>query len=110
LADNLHVLGLRGRLVLLGFLAGSRTTTDLGPILRKRLEVIGTMMRTRGPEERAPLVRAFTERMLPLFDRRIEHSAPLRPVLERTYPMAELAEAHRSLEGNETFGKVVVTW
>jgi NADPH:quinone reductase len=109
-ADNLHVLGFRGRLVLLGFLAGGRTTADLGPILRKRLEIIGTMMRTRALEERAPLVRAFTERMLPLFDQRIEHSAPLRPVLERTYPMTELAEAHRVLESNETFGKIVLTW
>ena len=109
-ADNLAVLAPRGRLVLLGFLAGSRTTADLGPILRKRLEVIGTVMRTRGPEERAPLVRAFAERMLPLFDQRIEHAAPLRPVLERTYPMTELAEAHRALESNETFGMVVVTW
>jgi NADPH:quinone reductase len=108
--DNLAVLAPRGRLVLLGFLAGSRTTADLGPILRKRLEVIGTVMRTRGPEERAPLVRAFAERMLPLFDQRIEHATPLRPVLERTYPMTELAEAHRALESNETFGKVVVTW
>jgi len=109
-ADNLAVLAPRGRLILLGFLAGSRTTADVGPILRKRLEVIGTMMRTRGLDERAPLVRAFAERMLPLFDHRIEHAAPLRPVLERTYPMTELAEAHRALEGNETFGKVVVTW
>ena len=110
LADNLHVLAPRGRLVLLGFLAGSRTSADLGPILRKRLEVIGSMMRTRGLEERAPLVRAFAERMLPLFDQRIEHATPLRPVVERVYPMAEVADAHRSLESNETFGKVVMTW
>lgn len=109
-ADNLAVLAPRGRLVLLGFLAGSRATADLGPILRKRLEVIGTVMRTRGLEERVPLVRAFAERILPLFDQRIEHAAPLRPVLERSYPMTELAEAHRALESNETFGKVVVTW
>jgi NADPH:quinone reductase-like Zn-dependent oxidoreductase len=109
-ADNLAVLAPRGRLILLGFLAGGRFTGDLGPILRKRLEVIGTMMRTRGLDERAPLVREFTERMLPLFDQRIEHSAPLRPVLERTYPMTELAEAHRVMERNETFGKVVVSW
>jgi putative PIG3 family NAD(P)H quinone oxidoreductase len=110
LADNLHALAPRGRLVLLGFLAGSRTSADLGPILRKRLEVIGSVMRTRGLEERAPLVRAFGERMLPLFDQRIEHATPLRPVLERVYPMTELAEAHRSLESNETFGKVVMAW
>jgi len=108
--DNLAVLAPRGRLVLLGFLAGSRTTTDLSPILRKRLEVIGTVMRTRALEERIPLVREFDERMLPLFDQRIEHAYPLRPVLERAYPIAELAAAHRALESNETFGKVVVTW
>ena len=109
-AENLSALAPRGRLVMLGFLAGSRTTADLGPILRKRLEVIGSVMRTRTLEERAPLVREFAERMLPLFDQRIEHAAPLRPVLERVYPMSELAEAHRVMEGNETFGKVVVSW
>jgi NADPH:quinone reductase len=109
-ADNLAVLAPRGRLVMLGHLAGGRATADLGPILRKRLEVIGTMMRTRGLEERIPLVREFAERIMPLFDQRIDHAAPLRPVLERTYPMAELAEAHRAMESNETFGKIVVVW
>jgi NADPH:quinone reductase-like Zn-dependent oxidoreductase len=109
-ADNLAVLAKRGRLVLLGFLAGSRTSVDLGPIIYKRLEVVGTVMRARTLEERVPLVREFTERMLPLFDRRVEHAAPLRPVLERAYPMADLAQAHRAMEENETFGKLVVTW
>jgi putative PIG3 family NAD(P)H quinone oxidoreductase len=109
-AENLRALAPRGRLVLLGFLAGSATEADLAPMLRKRLEVIGSVMRTRTLEERVPLVREFAERMLPLFDQRVEHAAPLRPVVERSYPMAELAEAHRVLEGNETFGKVVVTW
>ena len=80
------------------------------PISGARLEVIGTVMRTRTLEERRPLVRQFAERMLPLFDQRVEHAAPLRPVLERSYPMTALAEAHRALEGNQTFGKVVVTW
>ena len=74
------------------------------------LEVIGTVMRTRSLDERRPLVREFTERMLPLFDQRVEHAAPLRPVLERTFAMTELADAHRLLEANETFGKVVVRW
>jgi NADPH2:quinone reductase len=108
--DNLAVLAPGGRLVLLGFLAGSRTTTDLGPLVRKRLEVIGTAMRVRGPEERSALVAEFAERMLPLFDRRIEQAAPLRPVLQATYPMTRLAEAHRVMESNETFGKLVVEW
>jgi NADPH2:quinone reductase len=110
LADNLAVLAPRGRLVLLGFLAGSEAEVDLGPILRKRLEVIGTVMRTRGLEERIPLIAEFRERMLPLFQPHQERGAVLRPVLERTYSMTQLADAHRVLEGNATFGKIVVTW
>lgn len=109
-ADNLAVLSPRGRLVMLGFLAGSGTEADLAPILHKRLEVVGTMMRTRGLEERIPLVREFGAAMLPLFDPKMERGAPLRPVLERTYPMTQLADAHRAMEGNATFGKIVVTW
>lgn len=108
--DNLAVLAPRGRLIMLGFLAGSRTEIDLSPILRKRLEVIGTVMRTRGLDERLPLVREFGERILPLFEPRAERGAPLRPVLERSYPMTQLADAHRVLEGNATFGKIVVEW
>jgi putative PIG3 family NAD(P)H quinone oxidoreductase len=104
-ADNLAVLAPRGRLVLLGFLAGAQTPADLGPILRKRLEVIGTVMRTRGPEERAALVQAFAREVLPLFAVHL-----LRPVLERAYPMSALAEAHAAMERNATFGKVVATW
>ena len=96
--------------MLLGFLAGSRTTADLGPMLRKRLEVIGTALRVRTQEERKALVAEFAERMLPLFDRRIDQSAPLRPVLQATYPMTRLADAHRLMESNETFGKLVVEW
>jgi putative PIG3 family NAD(P)H quinone oxidoreductase len=109
-ADNLAVLALRGRLIMLGFLAGSKTDADLSPVLHKRLEVIGTMMRTRGLEERIPLMREFGKQMLPLFQPRVEQGAPLRPVLERTYPVTQLADAHRVLEGNATFGKIVVVW
>ncbi|MGH7578697.1 MAG: NAD(P)H-quinone oxidoreductase [Gemmatimonadales bacterium] len=108
--DNLAVLAPQGRLVLLGFLAGSRATADLGPMVRKRLEVIGTAMRVRSREERKALVAEFAGRMLPLFDRRIEQAAPLRPVLQMSYPMSRLADAHRVLESNVTFGKIVVEW
>ena len=110
LAENLAVLAPRGRLILLGFLAGSQSEADLGPVLRKRLEIIGTVMRTRGLDERTSLVREFGKRMLPLFEPRFGQPAALRPVLERTYAMAQLADAHRVLEGNATFGKVVVVW
>ena len=105
LTDNLAVLAPRGRLVLLGLLAGSIAQIDLDLLLRRRLEVIGTVMRTRGLEERTALAREFTDVMVPLF----EHGV-LRPVVDRVIRMSEIAAAHAALERNETFGKVVAVW
>src|ERR1043165_6382684 len=66
--DNLAVLAPRGRLVMLGFLQGPVVPdANLGPILRQRLEVVGSVMRTRSLEERVELVAAFREKVLPLF-------------------------------------------
>jgi NADPH2:quinone reductase len=110
LPQNLAVLAPRGRLILLGWLLGSKVDADFNPVLRKRLEIIGSVMRTRSHEERVPLVREFTERVLPLFDRRRQPGPLLRPVLERTVRMEQLADAHTALERNETFGKVVAVW
>ena len=105
-ADNLAVLAPRGRLVMLGFLQGPKVETSLEPLLRKRLEVIGSVMRTRGLEERIGLVREFTERVLPWFTA----DSPLRPVIGATFAMTDVAAAHRAMEANEPFGKIVLTW
>jgi NADPH2:quinone reductase len=105
LADNLALLAPRGRLLLLGLLAGGVANVDLGLILRKRLEVIGTVMRPRGRLERAALAREFTDVVVPLF----EHGV-LKPVVDRVVPMDEIQAAHASLEANETFGKIVMVW
>jgi putative PIG3 family NAD(P)H quinone oxidoreductase len=127
LADNLAVLAPRGRLVVLGHLKGARAEASLDPLLRKRLEIIGTVMRTRPLAERVVLVREFTERVLPGFERADKadkadgadsraaespsrRAAPLRPVVGATYPMTAIAEAHGVMERDETFGKVVLVW
>ncbi|MGE5090861.1 MAG: NAD(P)H-quinone oxidoreductase [Bacillota bacterium] len=105
LADNLAVLAPRGRLILLGLLAGRIAQIDLDLVLRKRVEVIGTVMRTREADERAALAREFTDLMVPLF----EHGV-LRPVVDRVIRMSEVPAAHAALERNETFGKLVAVW
>lgn len=122
--DNLAVLAPRGRLVLLGFLQGPEVpAANLEAILRKRLEVIGSVMRTRGAEERAALVAEFRERVLHLFGPHIPTEQPmhsmshpdridalLRPVIHAVYPMEEAAQAHRAMESDQTIGKVVLKW
>ena len=112
-ADNLGILALHGRLVMLGFLQGPQVDTSLEPVLRKRLEIIGSVMRTRSLPERIGLVREFEAEVLPwLTNRRTDGptDGPLRPVIGATYTFAEIREAHRAMESNEPFGKVVLTW
>jgi putative PIG3 family NAD(P)H quinone oxidoreductase len=102
-ADNLQVLAPRGRLVLLGFLQGSKVETTLEPVLRKRLQVIGSVMRVRDLAERVALAADFSARVLPWLA-----TGAVRPVVDAVFPMEASAEAHRAMEGNEAFGKLVL--
>lgn len=104
LGQNLELLAPRGRLVVLGTLTGSvADRLDMGLVLRRRLEVIGTAMRTRGPAERRDLVARFAVEVLPHFV-----GGGLHPVVDRVVPLAEWAAAHAAMAANETFGKVIL--
>ena len=112
-ADNLAVLSPLGRLVLLGFLQGPLVDTTLEPVLRKRLLVVGSVMRTRTLQERIALVRDFSAEVMPWFtpeDGSHPGLPPLQPVIGATFAMEAIAEAHQAMEGNEPFGKIVLKW
>jgi NADPH2:quinone reductase len=106
-ADNLDALNPRGRLVLLGFLQGPKADVTLEPILRKRLEVVGSVMRTRPAAERAERAAEFAARVVPWFE---GAGAPVHPVIGARYPMAAIAEAHAAMEADRVFGKIVIAW
>lgn len=106
LAQNLALLAPRGRLVVLGLMAGRHADgIDLGLVLRHRLSILGTAMRSRGREERGTLIEAFTQEVLPHFARGL-----LRPIVEAVLPMTDAAAAYDLLASNRTFGKVVLAW
>ncbi len=102
-ARNLQSLAPRGRMVIVGTMSGSKLEVDLGALMSKRLRVHGTMLRSRALEEKAALTQEFARRMLPLFA-----SGRLVPVVDRVYPLAEVADAHRYMESNANFGKIVL--
>lgn len=104
-ADNLAVLRPRGRLVMIGFLAGSAFSGDLAPLLRHRLEVVGTVMRSRGPAERSELAADWRRDLAPGFE-----SGKLRPVVGAEIPFDRITEAHALMEGDRLFGKCVLVW
>jgi len=105
LEGNLRVLAPRGRIVVVGLTAGSSADFDMGTLLRKRLTIVGTVLRSRGLEERIDLAREFTARVVPLFE-----EARLKPVVDRVFSFSEIRSAHNLMESNETFGKIVLQW
>ncbi|HEX6965087.1 MAG TPA: NAD(P)H-quinone oxidoreductase [Gemmatimonadaceae bacterium] len=101
---SLATLGTRGRLILIGTMAGASSELDLGLVLRNRLRIVGTALRSRPLGEKIAATRAFAEQVVPLLARGLVH-----PVVDRVFPLAEIRAAHERLESNETVGKVVVT-
>lgn len=105
LEENVRSLAQRGTLVVLGLLAGSNGSLPLGALLAKRGTVIGSVLRSRPLEEKIALARKFRKEALPLFTQGV-----LQPVVDQVFPVERIAEAHRLVESNETFGKVIVTF
>ena len=103
LEANIAALALHGRLCCISTLGGARGTLDVGMLLTKRLTVMGSTLRSRSAEQKAKLVRDFIEKALPRFEK-----GELRPVLDRTFPLADAQAAHEVLQRNEVVGKIVL--
>lgn len=100
---SVDALGLKGRLMLVGTMAGGRAELELGKALGKRLRIVGTVLRARPLEEKIDATRRFAAEVVPLFERGL-----LRPVVDEVFDLDRIADAHERLASNETFGKVVV--
>jgi NADPH2:quinone reductase len=100
---NLSALAQKGRLILVGTPAGSRATLDFATVMRKRITIIGTVLRARSSEEKATATRLFANHVVPLLTDGI-----VRPVIDKVYKLAEVREAHLRMESNESFGKIIL--
>lgn len=101
--ENLECLLPKGRLMLVGLTSGSKAEFDLSMALTKRLRIIGTVLRSRGIEEKIAATARFVDDVLPLLaDGRVV------PNVDKVFAMEDVVEAHRYLESNKNFGKVVL--
>ena len=104
LARNLEVLATNGRLVVIGRLGGSTAELDLAKLMSKRAAVLGTLLRPRPVAEKAAIVASVREHVWPLVAR-----GTVRPVIHARWPLAEVAEAHRTMEASTHVGKLLLT-
>ena len=105
LAQNVKVIGKKGRIIVIGLMGGVKGELALGTLLAKRASIHGSVLRSRSPEEKAELTKSFTDQMLGRFA-----TEDLKPVIDDILPMTEIQAAHRRMEANETFGKLVLRW
>jgi NADPH2:quinone reductase len=103
LQKNIECLAMHGRLIQIGLLAGSRAEINLRPLMQKRLTLTGSTLRTRSVAEKGAIARDLEARVWPLLV-----SRQVAPLIDRTLPLGDAAEAHRLLESGEVIGKIVL--
>jgi NADPH:quinone reductase len=104
LAGDLNALALKGRILLVGLVAGSRHELDMRLMLRKRATLIGTVLRARTLEEKIAVTTAFERDVLPLLA-----AGTVKPVVDRVLPLEDAASAHEIVGADRSYGKVVLT-
>ena len=103
LAPNMNSLGYAGRLVIIGVISGIKAELNLALMMVKRQQIIGSVLRSRPVKDKGEIVAEFTRTALPKFaDRTIV------PIIEKVFTIDEVVEAHRMMEEDKHFGKIVL--
>jgi NADPH:quinone reductase-like Zn-dependent oxidoreductase len=103
-AKNMEALRPRGRMVYIAAQGGSEVTLSLTRLLTRRIVVTGSTLRSRDADEKARLAAEVERVVWPWIE-----SGKIRPQVDRTFKLAEAAQAHVYLEGNTHFGKLILT-
>jgi len=100
---NIAALAIEGRLSVIALLGGRDAKLDLGLLLRKRLTVVGSVLRARTVAEKAAVADALRRRIWPLIE-----AGRIKPVIDSTFPLADAAKAHARMESSAHIGKIVL--
>ncbi|MGH6717954.1 MAG: NAD(P)H-quinone oxidoreductase [Alphaproteobacteria bacterium] len=103
-ARNIRLAAHEGRIVLISFLGGSRVELDLGALMVKRVTLTGSTLRPRTVEQKGEIAADLAREVWPLLE-----SGRVKPVIHKTFPLAQATEAHRLMESSVHVGKIVLT-
>ncbi len=102
---NLAILKPGGTLVQVGVMRGARAELDLRMLLDRYLQIKGFILRKRSLVEKRAMVKRFAERWMPALEK-----GQLKPIIDSIFPINMVQDAHRYMEANSNFGKVVLNW
>src|SRR5258705_6817340 len=92
-----------GRLVFIAMLGGAKTELDINEVMRRRLVVTGSTLRPRPVEFKGAVASQLREKVWPLIE-----AGKIKPVIFKTFPLAQASEAHRLMESSQHIGKIVL--
>jgi len=100
---NFDAAAVGGRIVQIAFLGGSKATVDFTKLMIKRLYHTGSTLRPRSVEDKAAMVAAISEKVLPLIE-----AGKVKPLMDSSFPLEQAADAHRRMESSHHIGKIVL--
>lgn len=103
LADNQQVLNADGRLVLIGVMGGGSAELDMTQMLMKRQRVIGSTLRSKSPAAKGAILEALYTHVWPLLS-----NGKVSTLIDRTWPISEVEEAHAHMQSDASIGKVLL--
>ena len=101
---NLAALAVDGRLVQIGLMGGESASIDLRRVLGRRLTITGSTLRPRAVEEKGAIAASLAREVWPLLE-----AGTVKPIVYKTFALADAAAAHRLMESSEHVGKIVLT-
>jgi NADPH2:quinone reductase len=105
LPREIELLAEDGRLVVIATLGGGKATIDAGVIMRRRLTITGSTLRTRPVAFKAAIAKALHENVWPLLE-----SRKVQPIIHQVFPAADAAKAHQLMESSAHIGKIMLQW
>jgi NADPH:quinone reductase len=104
LGRNITAAAPDGRIVQISTLAGFTTSIDLRQIMQKRLTLTGSTLRPRPVSFKAELARALQETVWPIIKQ-----GRYKPVIDKIFPLEDVVDAHKRIDGGEHIGKIILT-
>jgi NADPH2:quinone reductase len=101
---NIDIAAVEGRIVTISTLGGTKAELNMVPVMMKRLTLTGSTLRARTVAHKAAVADAMRQNVWPLIA-----AGKVKPVIFKTFPLAEASEAHRLMETSNHIGKIVLT-
>jgi len=92
-----------GRIVIIALLGGAKANVSLGDVLRRRLTITGSTLRPRPVSFKAAIAAKLRQNVWPLLE-----SGKIKPVIYKTFPLADAAKAHELMESSTHVGKIML--